>query len=352
MAGVIWVGADGNYYAKASDFEGVKNVTNVVNDPTNPWMNIINGYDRIDDPNPPQKQPPKNTRQVATDPSAQEKADEMAYWDDQLSNADQQLARVPEQERILRDNAASSYQSAYERLVGDKNTTERDFTTTKTRAVEDNVTAKNNINASVRNQNAGLQRLLGSRGAGNSSAAQILAPFAAAKVGNQQRQQVQTAYGRNMQGLDTAWGDYEKDWEESAGDLATQRDNAINQGVAGLRQTEADLLEAKSNAAVQRNQAGGQSYTQARSARQPYSERIKALIGQIDAAGATKNFTPKTAAYKAPEMSQYTYDRYGAPQMGSNVNPGQAQQAGAYWTLLGKEDDKKRPTAQEGLTNG
>lgn len=342
MAGVYWVGANGRYYAKASDFEGVKDVTSVINDPTNPWINIINGYDKIDDPNPPQQQPANNTRTVAVDPNAQAKADEVAYWDDQLANADQQLGRIPEQERILRENAQKSYESAYNRLVGDKATTERDFNTTKTRAIEDNVTAKSNINSSVRNQNAGLQRLLGARGAGNSSAAQILAPFAAAKAGNQQRQQVQTAYGRNMQGLDTAWGDYQKDWDESAGDLAVQRDNAITQGVAGLRQTEADLLESKGNAAVQRNQAGGQSYTQARSARQPYSDRIKQLIGQIDAAGATKTFTPKTAAYKAPELSAYTYDRFAAPTAGSNVNPGQAQQTGAYWTLLGKDDKKKQ----------
>lgn len=342
MAGVYWVGANGRYYAKASDFEGVKDVTGVINDPTNPWINIINGYDKIDDPNPPQQQPANNTRTVAVDPNAQAKADEVAYWDDQLANADQQLGRIPEQERILRENAQKSYESAYNRLVGDKATTERDFNTTKTRAIEDNVTAKSNINSSVRNQNAGLQRLLGARGAGNSSAAQILAPFAAAKAGNQQRQQVQTAYGRNMQGLDTAWGDYQKDWDESAGDLAVQRDNAITQGVAGLRQTEADLLESKGNAAVQRNQAGGQSYTQARSARQPYSDRIKQLIGQIDAAGATKTFTPKTAAYKAPELSAYTYDRFAAPTAGSNVNPGQAQQTGAYWTLLGKDDKKKQ----------
>lgn len=343
MAGVYWVGADGKYYAKASDFEGVKDVTNVINDPTNPWIDIINGYDKIDDPNPPQQNQQQPTyRQVAADPSAQEKADEMAYWDDQLANADQQLGRIGTQEQTLRQNAENSYKSAYERLVGDKTKTERDFNTTKTRAIEDNITAKSNINTSVRNQNQGLQRLLGARGAGNSSAAQILAPFAAAKVGNQQRQQVQTAYGRNMQGLDTAWGDYNKDWEESAGDLAVQRDNAITQGVAGLRQTEAGLLEAKGNAAVQRNQAGGQSYTQARSARQPYSDRIKQLIGQIDAAGAVKNFTPKTAAYKAPEIAQYTYDRFAAPTAGAGVNPGAAQQAGAYWTLLGKDEKKKQ----------
>ena len=81
MAGVYWVGANGRYYAKASDFEGVKDVTNVINDPTNPWIDIINGYDKIDDPNPPQQEQP-TYRNVAANPAAQDQADEQAYWED------------------------------------------------------------------------------------------------------------------------------------------------------------------------------------------------------------------------------------------------------------------------------
>lgn len=273
--------------------------------------------------------------------TAQDKADEQAYWDDQLRNADQQIGRLPGQEAILRANAQAAYQSAYDRLVGDKNKTKRDFDTKKQVSIDDNVAAKGDIDTSVRQRNTGLQRLLGSKGAGNSSAATILAPYAAAQEGNIQRGQVQKAYGRNMQGLDTAWGDYEDDWNESSGDLATQRDNTVTQGVAGLRQTEADILEAKSNAAVQKQMAGGANYTSARNQRTPYSQRIQELIGQIDAAGATKTFTPKTAAYKAPELASYTYDKYAAPQAGSGVNPGAAQNAGAYWTLLGKDKERK-----------
>lgn len=273
--------------------------------------------------------------------TAQDMADEQAYWDDQLANADQQLGRIPTQEEILRKNAEDAYKSAYERLVGDKNKSKRDFDTKKQTTIDDNISAKGDIDTSVRQRNTGLQRLLGSRGAGNSSAAQILAPFAAAQEGNIQRGQVQKAYGRNLQGLDTAWGDYEDDWNESAGDLSAQRDNTVTQGVAGLRQTEADLLEAKSNAAVQKQMAGGANYQTARGQRIPYSERIKQLIGQIDQAGAAKTFTPKSAAYKAPELASYTYDRYAAPAANSGVNPGAAQQTGAYWTLLGKDKEKR-----------
>lgn len=53
MAGVYWKGADGHTYAKASDFQGVKDVTHVLNDASNPWIDIINGYQKIADPNAP-----------------------------------------------------------------------------------------------------------------------------------------------------------------------------------------------------------------------------------------------------------------------------------------------------------
>ena len=272
--------------------------------------------------------------------TAQDRADEQAYWQDQLDNADRQLARLPGQLSAGEQNIDSSYQSAYDRLLGDKEVTKRDYTTKRTQTVEDNVTAKNNINAGVRNRNTGLQRLLGSRGAGNSSAATVLAPYAAAREGNQQRQQVQTAYGRNIGGLDTAWGDYEKDWQDSSNDLSTQRESQKRTLRAGISQSEAQLQEEKAQAAVQKAQAGGQNYTQARNARAPYLARINQLIQQIDSLGVNPQLQARQATYKAPTLSDYTYDRYAAPSVGSGVDPNLAQGAGAYWTLL--QGNKKK----------
>lgn len=338
--GVYWIGTNGQVYVKGGS--GTNAAGAADNNTDNYWSS--RGFVRIADPNPgstPQPTGRSGSLGGGSAGTAADIADEQAYWQDQIANADQQLARFPQQEAVLRQNAEGAYRSAYDRLVGDKNTTERDYNTKRGQTVEDNIVAKNEINTSVRNRNTGLQRLLGSRGAGNSSAAQILAPFAAAQEGNKQRGAVQKTYGRNIQGLDTAWGDYQKDWDESAGDLAVQRDNSIQQGVAGLRQSEAGLIEAKGNAAVQKAMAGGANYTQARMQRVPYTQRIQELIGQIDAAGGVKNFTPKTVAYKAPELGAYTYDRYGAPVAGSGVNPNMAQQAGAYWTLLGKDKERR-----------
>lgn len=274
--------------------------------------------------------------------TAQDKADEMAYWQDQMAAADQQLGRLGTQEASGNANIDSSYQSAYDRLVGDKEVTTRDYTTKRGQTVEDNITAKGAIDTSVRNRNTGLQRLLGSKGAGNSSAATILAPYAAAKEGSAQRNQVNTAYSRNIGGLDTVWGDYQNDWTESANDLGTQRDNSKKTLRSGIAEKEAALQQEKANAAVQKAQAGGQNYTQARNARAPYLARINQLISQIDSLGTTTPLQAKAATYKAPELASYTYDKFAAPAVGSGVDPSLAQGAGAYWSLLNGAKKKEQ----------
>lgn len=277
--------------------------------------------------------------------TAQDMADEIAYWQDQMANADVQISRLGRQERTGERNIEKSFESAYDRLLGDKNRTNRDYTQKRGETIEDNVTAKSNIDTSVRNRNTAIQRLLGARGAGNSSAAQILAPYATAKTGSQQRTQVQNAFGRNLQGLDEAWGDYEADWTESEGDLKAQRKAQERELQSGIAETRAGLLEQKANAALQRAQAGGASYSEARKARAPYLQRINQLLNRIDSLGVNPVFTPKTAAYKAPELAQYTYDRYATPSYGNGVDPGMAQNAGAYWTLLGNSKKREEQAA-------
>ena len=276
--------------------------------------------------------------------TAQDIADEQAYWQDQIDNANQQLGRLPNQQQIGERNIQNSYQSAYDRLLGDKATTQRDYTTKRDQTVQDNITAKNNIDTGVRNQNTALQRLLGSRGAGSSSAARVLAPYAAALQGNQQRAQVQTSYGRNLQGLDTAWGDYQGDWTNSVGDLGVQRDTNLSTLRSGIDETKAKLLQAQSDAALQKAQAGGASYQSARAARAPYTQRINSILAQIDSLGKAPTFTPKTVAYQAPDLASYDYSATGAPTVNSGVDPTQASNVGAYWTLL-NQDKKKNQLA-------
>lgn len=54
--GVYWVGADGNYYIKTATSNGVQNLGSSRGE-INPNIDVINGLDRIDDPNAPAQAP-------------------------------------------------------------------------------------------------------------------------------------------------------------------------------------------------------------------------------------------------------------------------------------------------------
>ena len=208
------------------------------------------------------------------------------------------------------------------------------YNTTKQNDINNNVTAKDQINTSVQNNNTAVQRLLGSRGAGSSSAASIEAPLAVATQGNQQRTSVNNQFGQNQQALDQNWADTLNKYANSAGDLLTQKTNKENTLNQGIDQTKAQLLQQKSNAALQAGQSQGQSYIQAKAAEAPYQAQISQLLGQIDALGAQTSFTPQAVNYTPPAVSSYTVQPAAAP-VSSNNTPGvDTSGAGAFYSLL------------------
>lgn len=267
-------------------------------------------------------------------------ADEAAWWQDQLGNLDQQLGRIGAQRGAGNQNIDNSYQSAFQKLTNDKNLAKRDFDSKRDQTVQDNIVTRNQIDSGVRGRLTGIQRLLGASGAGNSSAARVLAPYAAAKTGSDQRSQVDRTYSRNLGALDTGWQDTDREFGDAFSDLNIQRDTQRNQLNSGLAQTEAQLLEQKQNAEIQRRQAGGESYTQARAARQPYQSRISELIGTIDRLSINPNIAARAVNVARPDLSQYTYDRYSAPTMGPSN--GAQSNAGAFWRLLQPMEREER----------
>lgn len=271
----------------------------------------------------------------------QEAADEQAYWDDQIAAADQSLGRLGSQRDVGYSNLDNSYTSGLSSLRNSQASAQNQYDTTRNRTVQDNIQTKSSIDDGVRSQLTGLQRLLASRGAGAGTAATILAPRAAGLQGNQRRQQVQQTYGRNINDLDNNWRNTSTQFESAFGQLDTDRTNKRNELDANFAQTEADLLNAKSDAALQRAQAGGQTYTQARAARTPYTSRINTLLSQIDSLGKNATFQPKSVSYADPTLQAYNYDQFTSPQMNSGVNPALAGGTGAYWNLL-QSDDRKR----------
>lgn len=233
------------------------------------------------------------------------------------------LNRLGAQQGVGDQNILNSYNSAFQQLTGQKAADLQNLTNQQSQAQSDNQSARDNIGASVRNVSQGLARLLGIHGAGNSSAATVLAPFAAAQQGNQQRSQVQQAYGQNMNALDQAITGTNTGYDNSFGQLATDKQQKENDLQSSIAQQRANLLGQRSDAT--NNQPA-----------------IQAILDSITQLGLNPTFTPKAVQVAAPNLSQYNYTPTTAPTLGgdSGVSGAALQAAGPYYSLLAGQQKK------------
>jgi hypothetical protein len=358
MATAYWIGNDGNVYAKGSNFSGVQNLGKaggVVNQGrqvthSNGVTTILPLSAFIANPGNPQPTASASSSGGGGGGGGGggDYTGETQYWADQIGQLQSQLGRIPTQRQIGQQNIINSYNAAYSQLAQQQAQANRDIAQNKQNTINDNISAKNNIDDSVHQNLTGLQRLLASRGAGGGSAYSVLAPYAAATQGNQQRQQVQGTYAKNLQSIDLAQGDTDTKFSNAFGDLTSQRQNKENALNAQLAQTEAGIQQQLAQAAVSRTQAAGGNYGAARAAEAPYLARINQLLGAIDQAGAQVSFAPQAVAYTPPKLSTYTYDPTAqAALQNSGVAPGQQSQVGPYFSLLAggqkKEDSPLNP---------
>ncbi len=257
---------------------------------------------------------------------------QLAILNSQLDQVNGGLGRLDNQTNIGRGNLLNSYNSNLKQLLDGKTNFQNEAANQRTQIGQDYNSGVNQVNNGVHTQNTNLQRLLGAHGAGNSSAAQILAPYAAAQQGNQQLQGLDTGFGRNNQSLDNSLSDYNTQYDNSTGDLKNQFDNGNNSLTAKADTTRASLLGSKGQIEQYIN-GGGVN---------PYTGDINSLLGQADSLGAQSTFTPKAVTPKAAQLQSYQVQDPQAAAIGRGTDPALAQGAGAYYSLLSQGDQKKK----------
>jgi len=240
----------------------------------------------------------------------------------QLDFAEQ---RAGNQYGIAQQNVNNGYQSALDQLLGAKRNQDKVFDTTRLGQNQDYQSGRQDINQSVGNAYTGLQRLLGSRGAGNSSAASILAPYAAGQQGNIQSSNLQNTYGKNVANLENSVNSYNTSFDNSRKDLDVQKQTNLNSAQTAYNNARAQILQ--SRAALNPGNAAS------------YQQQINQLLGQVDQLALKPTFTPKTAEYVAPELAALQAGQI-APATLGGVSPGAVQQTGAFANLLAPEKKK------------
>lgn len=307
-AGVYWIGADGNAYIKAAGYNGVQNWG--VPNAENPRIDELNSFSKIADPRAPVSS--GNTGGAASDPAIGQA----------IGNVNSALDRLGNQYNSGASGIDASYQNALNQLLGAKNQGQQTFDQNKQTNSTNYVGAKNTIGSQAGQTLSGLQRLLGSRGAGGGSAATIAAPQAVTRGATLQRQDAGNTFAQNQQGLDQNWGNYLQGYNNQVSSAANQRDQQKQTLQQQIDTNRASLLD--SLAQLQSSPT----------AAQPYIDQANALYDK------TANYTTapinyQTQAYTPPSLSSYTTN----PQQAAQYS---GQGGGDYFSpflssLLGKK---------------
>lgn len=260
----------------------------------------------------------------------------IAQFDQGIGNVQSGIDRLPGQLDIGNRNIDTAYTTHLNQLLQGKQDTQNQYNQNTAQNTGNYVTSKNTIGSNAGSSLNSLQRLLGARGAGGSSAYLFNAPQTVAHQAAVQRNGVGQTFAQNAQGLDTAWNNYNRDWTNSNNDLTRQRDDNKHQLQARVDTTRANLLQSLATLMGQKAQvSGGNPVTAA----QPYLDQANSYLSSADQLGLN---TPVLQAapvnYQAPSLASYTTNPFAAPTTGQSA-------AGDYTTpflsmLLGKNRDQ------------
>lgn len=311
LVGVIFVGSNSKQETPkmagptAQDLINGKVTTTTVPNPIN-QQNIDSGGIVLD--NPPQSNGGGNTQVI--DPQLQAL---LGSYGQSINNTQSAIDRLPGQQNSGNQAIDTSYTNALNQLLLGENQARGTYQDNKHQTGVDYVGAKNTIGANAGSSLSGLLRLLGSRGAGGSSAATLAgagtARGAVGTVATQQRNDVTNTFGANNRALDNNWGNYEVGVNNQRSSAGNQRDQSKQSLDQSINTNRATLLQQLASLSGQKAAAAGGDPN---AASQPYLDQANQILDQT-ANYSTPPISYQTQAYTAPDLSQYTTNPNAAP---------------------------------------
>jgi hypothetical protein len=283
-----------------------------------------------------------NGQTAASAQAAQDAANSVAFYQDQINQLNGQLPNLDNQLNVGLGNLNNSYNQSANRLDQNKAAGQRDYTTQTTQNEQSYGRNRSNIIQNTGNQTQALQRLLGIAGAGNSSAAYEQAPYAAGLQGTQQLSDAQSAYGNNGIHLDTAWQDTLRQYNNAFEDLNNDKYSKENALRSGIDQSRASLLGQIGQANANKSLASGGSYAQAIAAQTPYRDQVNSLLNSITQLGqqyANPVLRTDNVAYSAPTLAEYLLNN-GTRAVAQSSNPGTSAVDPTFAPLLNQQRDE------------
>jgi len=266
-------------------------------------------------------------------------AEDAALIDNLISRYQDSINRIGSQRTIGEGNINSSYQAGLTNLQNQRTTAQGAYDTQKAETGQDFANTRSRIGQEAGNQTNAMRRLLGSIGAGRSTAARELTPYAAGLQASTRFGDVQQDFARNQSKLDTSWNTTKRGLDDEEAYLGTEKTNKLNQLNSGLAQTEAELQGQIADKQMRRSQIMGGNAAQAIKDAQPYQSRISELLNQIDNYGRLSVAAPKAIQYSRPDLQQYDYSKFDAPTLAGDQR---ASYVSPFARLLQKRDEEEQ----------
>ena len=147
--------------------------------------------------------------------------------------------------------------------------------------------------------------ILASGGAGDSSFANVLAPYEIAKAASKQQGEAQDAYAKNRRDMDVNYFAVKNAYNKNKDDIQSEYDNRVNSVKQKIAQSRAELLDRVRSANVGKQTANGSSMAAAIASQQGTRDQINRLGTEIDELGRDRSIPIKKVDWKAPDLATY-----------------------------------------------
>ena len=254
---------------------------------------------------------------------AKARADEIAKYREQERVATEGLGRLDRQRDIWRGNVENNYANQLNDLENSYTQSKGAYEMNKRDSEAQNRAVRSQIMEDANNQTNALRQMFAAGGAGDSSAAQIVAPWAVGLEASRNAGSAQDAFARDRRNQDlelasatNAYNKNKKDWE-------TNRQDALNNVDSQIESSRIDLNNRIMDARQKQKTANGQGLQSAIDKTRDLSNQISNSQNRIlDLSKETPKALEKVE-FKAPKLSDYSENVQGV-----KVDSGNPDQAG------------------------
>lgn len=252
------------------------------------------------------------------DPQAKARADEIAKYREQERVASEGLGRLDRQRDIWRGNVENNYANQLNDLENSYTQSKGAYEMNKRDSEAQNRAVRSQIMEDANNQTNALRQMFAAGGAGDSSAAQIVAPWAVGLEASRNAGSAQDAFARDRRNQDLEFASATNAYNKNKKDWETNRQDALNNVDSQIESSRIDLNNRIMDARQKQKTANGQGLQSAIDQTRDLSNQISNSQNKIlDLSKETPKALEKVE-FKAPKLSDYSENVQGVKVDGGN----------------------------------